>query len=287
MRPAWAIWALVIAAAIQLVVTLLPDAYSIVGPYFLVDGPMALRALESIVPFGLAAAILVGADRWSEGKSYLWRGAAALAFVGLTRLLSDAIWAAWDPSAAPPSNATQIALPALFAAGSAAFAVSMWLLAAGLRATGAASDPAPWRTALRGPGVLLLAAVGAVCAAATAWTAFPPSGTPAEAVPVAVVSAVLVAVGIATLAVLAVVAVRIRPPSGALPELLIAIGSTAAMVGLAGQWVVPWVFVAGWPPEVVFLLTLVGWTRALGFVVLAAGFLTAAGTEHAGTVEPA
>ncbi len=285
MRPAWAIWALVIGAAIHLVVTLAPDAYSIIGPYFLVDAPMALRALESIVPFGLAAAILMGADRCVEGRSHLWRGAAALAFVGLTRLLSDAIWVAWEPSGAPPAAAMQIALPALFIAGSAGFAAAIWLLAAGLRAAGSGSGPAPWRSVLRGPPVLGLGIVGALCAAATAWTAFPPSGTPAEYVAVGIVGVVLIAAGVAALALLAVVALSVRPPRGALPELLIAVGSTAAMSGLAAQWVLPWVFVAGWPPQVVFALEVVGWMRTLGFMALAAGFLTAAGTEYATAVE--
>jgi hypothetical protein len=287
MRPAWAIWALVIGAAIQLVVILAPDAYSIVGPYFLVDAPMALRALQSIVPFGLAAAVLVGANRWSEGTPYLRRGASALALAGAAQVLGDAVLTAWTLAGDPPTEAMQAGLPVLYLVRTAAFALAIGFLAAGLWAVGRAGDESTtWRSALRGPR-LLLGVVGGVCAVAAVWTAFPPIPPSADVTPVAIFGIVMVAAGIAALAGLAIVALTIRPSSGSLPELLIAAGSTAALMGTAAEWVVPWLSLAGWPPELDLVFTVVGWTRTLGFVALAAGFLTAAGTEHATAAQAA
>jgi hypothetical protein len=287
MRPAWAIWALVIGAAIQLVVTLAPDAYSIFGPYFLVDASMAHRALQSIVPFGLAAAVLVGANRWSEGRSHLWRGAAALALAGAAQVVGDAVLTAWTSSGDPPAEAMQVGLPVLYLVRTAAFALAIGFLAAGLWAVGRArNESTSWRTALRGPG-LIVAVLGAISVAAAVWTAFPPSGPPADVVPLTIVGILAVALGIAMLAVLAVVALRIRPASGSLPELLIAVGSTAALMGLAAEWVVPWLFFGGWPRELDLVFTIVAWMGTLGFGVLAAGFLTATGTEHATAAQTA
>ena len=94
----WTVWLLLAGAIAQLGLRIAPDAYSVFGPYFLVDAVTVVNWTQSVTIFLLAAAVVLSVDRWPSGRRPLLLGAAVLASVALLRLGSDIWWAVWEAS---------------------------------------------------------------------------------------------------------------------------------------------------------------------------------------------
>jgi hypothetical protein len=287
MRTTWAVVALVIAAAVQLVVTLAPQSYALIGPYFQPTLSIVLGALDAIVPFGLAAAVLVGADRWPAGRNRLWWAAAALAVVGAADLVGDLLLNATTSTGELP-EAYRVIGPALFLLRSVAMLVAVLLVASGLWGARGSHDHEAEPTARAGGAVPFVALLGVACVVATGWTWVSAVNVPPEFVVTVILDIALLALGFGALAVLAIVALRTRPAEGAAPELLIAIGSVLAMLGATVNWVLPSIFLGDWPEYFVTLTALAKIVELTGFALVAAGFVIGGvGAKRATSAQPA
>lgn len=271
----WTVWALLGGAFVNLLVQLLPDWYSVFGPYFLADGDMVIGWIRAVAPFLLAASVIVGADRWPAGRRHLRFAAGALAMFAVLSLVHDAWWAVWEMN---PGEIPATVQPWLIAREVGAGVVV--LVAYGLMALGLWLGSA--RPLSRGR-LLTMAGIGALALAVTAvglWTLTlyraPDGGTLTAATVIA--SGVLTPLGFVALGAVGIAAIRAMPEQESVPELLIAVGATLAMAGAAWSWsfwaLIPQPDVA---PEVVALLASVpGAAVAIGMVAMVGGFVAAA-----------
>jgi len=268
----WAIGALGVAALAQVGARLAPDWYRIFGPYLLVDADMVVGSLRGVSPFVLAAAVLVGAQRWPAGTRWLQLGALALGLQGLLELGSDIWWAIWNIAPGEVSGGVQVILVVRYVASTLAGIAAWALLAAGLwAARGDVALRGPRRVATLVIGIVGLAALGSGIWVAAMYLGIPNVGS---AAPLYAVDGALVAIGIAAPAALAFAAVRAMPGRGGMPEVLISIGATIAAGALAWEWVVPQVGpLTATPVDVTaWAFTLVRAIVTAGFVAMIAGF---------------
>lgn len=268
----WALGALGVAALVQVGARVAPDWYRIFGPYLLVDADMVVGAIRAVSPFALAAAVLVGAQRWAAGRRWLHLGALALALQGLLGLGSDIWWAIWEASPGEVSDGVQLLLIARFVAGAIAVPVAWAFLAAGLwSARTDATLVRPRRAAM-----VLIGLVGLVAAGSGIWVAALYLGSPNLGAATLLYTAVgvLVAIGFAATALLALAAVRVTPRRSWMPEVLIAVGATLVAAVTAWEWAFPYAAPLQELPFDVssWLFTLVSAIVTLGFVAMIAGF---------------
>jgi hypothetical protein len=224
-RVPTAAWLLLAGAGIILAVHVARDWYQLFGPYLIVRPQVVAQALESTAPFLLGAAILIGIGRWPGGRRWLLAGVAALAVLGVARLVSEVAVALWME--APTTGPMEAALIVLALAASAAAAAAAILVALGLHAS-RASGPAPrWPIV----AVVLLGAVALLGALAllALWMPLAPDRLVAH-VALAMTHVVLQAITIGATVAVAIVALRAAPNRGAIPEWLIAIGATLAVL---------------------------------------------------------
>ncbi len=275
----WVLGALGVAAVVQLGFTLAPDSYSILGPYLLVDFEMVFGAARAVSPFLLAAAVLVGAERWRPGRHWLIWGAVLLGLHGLLELAFSAWWVVRSPD--EDMVRLQTVLFVRVAASTAAEMVAYGALAAGLWvARSRRSLTIPRKEAIAAVGL-----IGATAFATAVWLAaqfVAPAGA-SEAPYVAF--AVLAAVAYLTTALVGVAAIRALPADGWLhPETLIAAGATLAVAGGAAQ--------SGFGSSVLLngmafddvqvVFTLIGAAIVIGLACMVAGFAAGAlAREHA------
>lgn len=278
----WPVWALLALAVVELAVQIAPDSYQVFGPYFLVDGTMLLRWLQSVTPFLLAAAVVLGSDRWPAGRRTLLIGAAMLAAVAVLRMGSDIWWALWDAS----GHAWDPASPWLLVASLATallFVIAHALLAAGLWTT--RSGPAgPARiAATAGIGLVGVLALGAAVWVVAQTVALVPSDD--RVYPVAI--SALTAAGVVVLALLAVAAAGVGPPLGGMPESLIAAGAVIVMAAMTWTWSFPYIVPVQEVPEdaFVWVFTVPNASEVTGWVVMITGFALAALRVRRGTGE--
>ena len=273
--PAWMPWALGalgVAALVQVGARVAPEWYRIFGPYLLVDADMVVGAIRAVTPFVLAAAVLVGAQRWPAGRRWLHLGALVLGLQGLLGLGSDILWAIWEASPGDLSDGIQILFTVRYVVSTIAVLAAWALLAAGLWSarTDAALD-GPRRAAM-----VVIGLVGLVALGSGTWVAAQYVGVPniGAAITLYVTAGVLVAIGFAATAVLALAAVRVMPRRGGMPELLIGLGATLVAGAAAWEWTVPQVFpLQGLPFNVSsWVFTLVSAIVTLGFAAMIAGF---------------
>jgi hypothetical protein len=273
-KPGWVPWAvslLLIGAAISLAVTLLPEWYQLFGPYLIVDADLVVDAFGSITLFVLPAAVLVGSGRWAAGRQWLWWGAAALSFLAVTSLVREAWFAAFAVWPDVVSLDWQGAWTALWLGGAATMVIANVMLAAGLwRAVSGSMAPAT-QPVIRAASVLV-ALLSLVVVLASAATAFVIPWNGIETAVLATAGGLLLAAGYGALGLVAIAALRALPASGALPELLIAVGATVAMLGGAAIWVVPY-FVRGEMPDIITVIfSMLAGLSVAGLLVMAAGF---------------
>lgn len=283
----WPVWALLAGAVAQLAVQVAPDSYQVFGPYFLVDGSMLVGWLQSVAPFLLAAAVILGADRWPAGRRALLGAAAALAVVGVLRLASDAWWAIWETSPGIIPDGMQPWLTgAYLGAGLGAF-LAYALMARGLGATSPEGPVGGARVGL----MSLIALAGLVATGAGLWTVvitFDYAGS-REQLWVAVVGTILVAAGFAALAAVALAAIRAPRRGDRVPEILIALGATVTMVTTAWTWSFPYFAPAqAWLEEMVdWVFTIPTAFAVLGMGAMIAGFgMAALGYRRRAAVGP-
>ena len=277
-RPApavpWPVWLLMVGAIVQLGVRIAPDAYSVFGPYLLVDARMVMNWIQSVTLFVLTAAVILAAERWPAGRRRLLIGAATLAVVALLRLAADIWWALWEASG-HVWEANQTWLLGGFLVTAILFAIAHLLLAAGL-----------WQARVQRPmgrrraGLIALTGlVGLVATGVGVWAATQiiATGT-GDHVAYAVAMMMLASAGFASLALLAVAAARAAPPRGGRAEVLIAAGALVTLVASAWNrgvlYVIPFQDV---PAEAhVWYFTLPFVAEVLGLVMMIAGFGLAA-----------
>lgn len=280
----WQVWALLVGAIVQLGVQIAPDSYQVFGPYFLVDGGMVLTWLQSITPFLLAAAAVLGADRWPAGRRALLVAAAALGVVGVLRLVSDVWWTIWEISPGTIPDGVQPWLTGTYLGASLGTLLAYALLAGGLWS--ARPDRSIGRT--RVTLMSLIALAGVVATGAGAWTVVPTLDYPGshDYLWVAVVGTLIIAAGFGALAAVALAATRGAPHGRAMPEILIAIGSTVTMIATAWTWCAPYAApdVAGTPEGFFWVYTIPGTAAVLGSLAMIAGFGLAALAVRRGRV---
>ena len=273
--PAWMPWALGalgVAALVQVGARVAPEWYRIFGPYLLVDADMVVGAIRAVSPFALAAAVLVGTQRWTAGRRWLHLGALTLALQGLLGLGSDIWWAVWEASPGEVSDGVQLLLIARFVASAIAVPVAWAFLAAGLwSARTDESLGGPRRAAMVVIGLVGLVALGSGTWVAALYLGVPNLGA---ALPLYAAVGVIVAIGFAATALLALAAVRVMPRRGWMPELLIAVGATLVAGVTAWEWAFPNVVPLQELPFDVssWVFTLVSAIVTLGFVAMIAGF---------------
>jgi hypothetical protein len=281
------VWALLVGAIVQLGVQVAPDSYQVFGPYFLVDGSMLVGWLQSITPFLLAAAVVLGADRWPAGRRALLLAAAALAVVGVLRLASDAWWAIWEISPGAIPDGIQPWLTGSFLGAALGTFLAYASIAGGLAAVPPDRPVGGVRVVL----VTLIALAGLVAAGAGLWTVaitFDYAGSD-EHLWISVVGTVLVTAGFAALAAVAIAAVRASRREQRLPEVLIAMGAFVTMIATAWTWCFPYFATeVAWAEHmIVWVFTIPGALAVLGMGAMIAGFGAAAlaGRRHA-TADP-
>jgi hypothetical protein len=278
-------WVLVAAAAAQLGIWTAVNWYRVFGPYLILRIEDLSSIVTGVAPFLLAAAVLIGAPRWPAGGRWLYAGAALSAVHGVMKAFGDAWWAwrASDPVA--PEGALQVALVVANLVAVAAAALGPLCLAAGL---------ARVESVRRAPPIAVGLVVVVGLAAATAglglgireiaW-AFEMQSYEGAFIVVGVTYRLLITLGAVALAVLALVALRVLPRAGVVPEALIVIGATLAAAGLAVTWAGQallsfesqdqfWVFALPWTVE------------SIGMVLLIAGFAAAALGRRAPVPQP-
>jgi hypothetical protein len=272
----WTVWALLAGAAGQLVVKVLPDWYSVFGPYFLVDGGMVIGWIRAVAPFLLAASVIVGADRWPAGRRFLHAGAGALAVFAVLSLVDNAWWAVWEMNPGEIPSALQPWLTARGIGAGLALLAAYGVMAIGLWVAGTHRSVGSVR-------LLMMACIGALALAGTAvglWqlTLFRmPDGGVVTAVAV-VAYGVLTPLSFAALGAVGIAAIRAMPERGATPEVLIAAGATLAVTGLGWLWSV-WAVIP--PQDLAFetaelLSSVLGLAVVIGMVAMVSGFVAGA-----------
>ncbi len=270
----WQVWALLVGAIVQLGVQIAPDSYQVFGPYFLVDGEMVVGWLQSIPPFMLAAAVVLGADRWPAGRRTLLISAAVLGLFAVLRLGSDIWWAVWEASGhtwdpSPPWLLGGLVATSLF------FMIGHVLLAAGLWA--ARSDRPTDRA--QAAVMVTIGFVGIIAVGVALWVAARTLAlAPADHLVYATTVPLLTAAGLAALALVAVAAVLVAPRAGGTPEVLIAAGAVIAMAASAWSWSFPNLVPLQEVPEQAFVwaFTLPRVAEVVGWLTMVAGFGLAA-----------
>jgi hypothetical protein len=222
-------WVLLAAAGVHFLAYLLlrsPASY----PLFPPEPSDLLFALRASSSFGLAAAVLVGADNWSAGRRWLTFGVASLAVQGALELVGQGTmyWVleeAWETPARTGSIQPLLYLRGFASAFLAALAPL--LLAAGVwRGAQNRSTPGPRRSWLAG----IVALMTLLALAASLWLALEVVRRTPE-VWYGAFWEVLMAIQAAAMGVLAIAAVRGVGPRALLPEALIAIGATLFVLG--------------------------------------------------------
>lgn len=232
-----AVWLLVAGAVVQLAVSIAPDRYQVFGPYLLVDLGMVIGWVRAVAPFLLGAAVILGAERWPAGRHLMLLAAISLAAVGLLALGMDVYVALWEPSPGDANSSLPVLFAARFIAAALAYGAAFGLLAAGLWAAGSTFTPsARRRTSM---GVIGVAGVVAFVAGLWAVSIWLTVDAPAAEMSVYVFGGVLTALAGPAMAALAMAALRSMPGRGGIPEVLIAIGALAAMVGTTWEFVLP------------------------------------------------
>lgn len=268
----WVVWLLLAGAVVQLGVQVAPDSYSVFGPYFLVDGSMLVGWLQSITPFLLAAAVVLGADRWPAGRRALLGAAAALAVVGVLRLGSDVWWAIWQMSPGVIPDGTQPWLTGAFLGAALGTFLAYALLAGGLFAVPPDRPVGGVRVGLMG----LIALAGLVATGAGLGTVALTLGAAGsdDYRWVTVVGTGTIAAGFAALAALAIAAVRSAPARNGAPEVLIAVGAFVAMAATAWTWSFPYFAPdQAWSEGTsVWVFTIPNAAAALGMLAMIGGF---------------
>ena len=272
----WPVWALLAGAIVQLGVQIAPDSYQVFGPYLLVDGRMLVGWLQSITPFLLAAAVVLGADRWPAGRRALLVAAAALAVVGLLRLALDAWWTLWETAPGPIPPETTPWLTFGWTVAGLAAPVAYGLMAAGLWT----ARPARPAGAARMASIIAIGLAGLIATGAgllVVAQTLERRGT-ADGLWVGSLTATAWAAGFAMLAALAVAAVRIARPVNALPEVLIAGGALVTMIASAWTWSYPQIApTQAWEDEaIVWAFTIPSVLVLVGTLAIIAGFGLAA-----------
>lgn len=274
--PAWMPWALGalgVAALVQIGARVAPDWYRIFGPYLLVDADMVVGAVRAVSPFVFAAAVLVGAQRWPAGRRWLHLGALALGLQGLLGLGSDIWWAIWEPSPGELSDGVQVMFIARSFASAIAVIAASALLAAGLWSARADATLGGGRHRV---AMVVIGLVGLVALGSGLWVAAVYFGSPnlGDAILLYAAVGVLVAIGFAATALLALAAAWVKPRRGGMPEVLIAGGATLVAGVAAWEWAFPnLVPLQELPPDVIpWAFTLVSALVTLGFVAMIAGF---------------
>ena len=282
----WPVWALLTGAIAQLAVQVAPDSYQVFGPYFLVDGSMLVGWLQSITPFLLAAAVVLGADRWPAGRPMLVVAAAALAVVGLLRLAVDAWWTLWEtaPGPIPPETTPWLTL-GWIGAGLAA-PVGYGLMAAGLWTARTARPPGAARMA----SIIAIGLAGLIATGAGLWVVaqtLERRGT-ADGLWVGSLTAVAWTAAFAALAALAGVAVRIVRPVDPLPEVLVAGGAAVTMIASAWTWSYPQIApTQAWEEEAIaWAFSIPSVVVVIGTLAIIAGFVLAALSGRRAAGEP-
>lgn len=271
-RNSWAVWLLLAGALVQLAVRIAPDWYRLFGPYMLVDVEMVINWIRGVAPFLLAAAVVLGADRWPAGRRWLLFGAVALGAVGLLALGSDVWWALWEPSPGGVLNGEHVLLVGRSIAAATVFVAAHALLAAGLWAARPSRPAGARRRALM--GVIGVAGMVALVADLWAVSVWLPAVEPTMPMHVSITFGLLTALGAPAMAALASAALRGMPSRGGLPEVLVAMGAMLALGGLTWEFVfpsaVPLLDLA--PEQFVWVFTVPSVIIALGMVTMIAGF---------------
>lgn len=268
----WPVWALLMGAVAQLAVQVAPDSYQVFGPYFLVDGSMLVGWVQSITPFLLAAAVVLGADRWPAGRPRLLVAAAALAVVGLLRLALDAWWTLWETAPGPiPPETTPWLTFGWIGVGLAA-PVAYGLMAAALWTT----RPSRPAGAARVASIIAIGLAGLIATGAGLWVVAQTLELRggADGLWVGSLTAVSWTASFAALAALAVVAVRIVRPVDPLPEVLIAGGAVVTMIASAWTWSYPQIApTQAWQEEAIaWAFTIPSVVVLIGTLAIIAGF---------------
>jgi hypothetical protein len=272
----WPVWALLVGALVQLGVQVAPDSYQVFGPYFLVDGSMLVSWLQSITPFLLAAAVVLGADRWPAGRRALLVAAAALAVVGALRLALDAWWALWETAPGPIPPETTPWLTFGWIGASLAAPVAYGLMAAGIWTARPDRPAGIVRVALS----VAIGLAGLVATGAGLWVVAQTlelRGT-ADGLWVGSLTSLAWTASFAALAVVAVVAVRIVRSVDPLPEVLIGGGAVVTMIASAWTWSYPQIApTQAWEEEaIVWAFTIPSVVVLVGALAMIAGFGLAA-----------
>jgi hypothetical protein len=282
----WPVWLLLAGAIVQLAVQVAPDSYQVFGPYFLVNGSMLVGWLQSITPFVLAAAVVLGADRWPAGRRKLLVAAAALAVVGVLRLALDAWWTLWETAPGPiPPETTPWLTFGWIGAGLAA-TVAYGLMAAGIWTARPDRPAGIARVALS----VAIGLAGLVATGAGVWVVAQTlelRGT-ADGRWAGSLTSIAWAAGFATLAALAVAAVRTVRPDDPLPEALIGGGAAVTMAASAWTWSYPQIApTQAWEEEaIVWAFTIPSVVVLIGTLAMIAGFVLAALVAHRRTGDP-
>lgn len=265
----WFAWVLLAGAGMQVVVYVARDWYQLFGPYLIVRPQLIADAAASTMPFLLGAALLVGVDRWSEGRRWLYAAAAVLGVLGLLRVASEVWWALWSTSAEPIAVPAQAGLIVVGVATSLAGAAAPLLIAFGLHA--ARSANALTRAWLIGAVLVLgVTTVIGVLVLAVQWVPQSPDALSTLGIATHVA---LHAAAAAAMTLVALAAMRAARTADALPEVLVAAGAVASVLALG--W--PAWFQVVVPLERQPELTTIGFVGpmilgAAGMLVMAAGF---------------
>jgi hypothetical protein len=224
-RVPTAAWILLGGAGIVLAVHVARDWYQLFGPYLIVRPQVIGEAVEAIAPFVLGAAILTGVGRWPAGRRWFLAGVAALAVLGVVRLGSEIAVALWME--APTTGALEPAMIVLALAASLAAAVAAISVALGLHASRVPGLERPWLT-----GLLVLFGAVALLGALVLLALWMPLALDRLVghAGLAMTHVVLEAITIGATVAIAVTAVRAAPHRAAIPEWLIAVGATLAVL---------------------------------------------------------
>ena len=225
-RPAsrdvpWQVWAFAAAAILAIAVGTVARGF--LGQDWFFNADNVADSLPLALPFLVAAGVMLGADRWAPGQTWLLAGAWLLALHGLlgvvfelqvASITNDGAISATDPW--PVVNG--LLDGSSHALGFSALAIGMWR-----------SSSNEWR---RVPAwaAFVVAAVTAVTVAGLLATNLAVVAQAQVPTPYVVASVVLYAAFVAAAAALAIAALRATPPTRPFPELLIAAG--AAIYGI-------------------------------------------------------
>lgn len=266
----WALGGIAVAALVRLAVELAPNWYRLFGPYLLLDLSIVAGVAGALVPFALAAAVLVGAPRWSTGAGWLSAGAVILVVGGLLESVQEVILVPGAFGLDGSTMALLAWLPWVSVAGLLLWVVTTACLALGIRRgrRSRSGSSAPRRRGFEIAVVLL----GIASIAAVAWPALLIDRSQPSWLLQIIVYVVALGARHLALVVLALVALRSAPAEGAVPELLIAGGSLMALIGMSVGWVLPYVLPLGpGTPAAVFLIP--GIAVVIGLLGVALGFI--------------